>query len=210
MTITTYDDLGICIAALAALGEGGIHSIEDPQTDVEAVCAVLFPLVLGTLLSMHEWNFANPVRQLAADPDVMEDDRAGYAYAHRLPANLLAGPFGVYSSPRRTDRIADYLVSGNYILSNSAVVFARYCARTDIANMPLYFIDLAVTACSARFAKPITDNTALAEEKRIEAFGPADMNGRGGMFANAVVLDARSRPMKSIFANGDPLTAARY
>lgn len=212
MPISGYDAAKMCTAALDLIGESGISSsaFEDPKSDIEKTCVTQFFLVIGSLLSRHQWNFASPVRMLSVNADATDAQKQGYEYAHNLPSDILAGPFRVTASREKRDLIHDFLNSENFILSNSPVVFASYAALTDMARWPIYFIDLGVVALAARFSKPIADNTSMETEKRIQAFGAAEEDGRGGLFGQAVAIDARSNPARSIFGNGDPLSNTRH
>lgn len=209
MPVNLYTDIALCNAALDLIGESGINTLTEPKTDIEASCATQFTLVIANLLSLREWSFSTRLRQLAASADIDAENRRGYAYAHALPSNLLAGPFAICGSNNDRDTITDYALDGNYVLSDSPVVYARYCAQTDLSSWPLYFINLCVVALASRLAKPVADNTELATELRIQAFGSANEEGRGGLFATAASLDAKAKPMRSLFANGDPLSATR-
>jgi hypothetical protein len=208
MSVNDYDEVKICTAALTLIGEDPIDTITDPETDVEATCATLLPLVIATLLSKHEWNFANPIRELAVNAD--EPGKFGYTYAHRLPSDLIAGPFAVYGNNNTRRPTQNYENANDHIYSDFEIIHARYRIKPAITIMPIYFIDLIVTVLGMRLAKPVADNTDLATELRILAFGPAELDGKGGMFADAKNIDAKSQPIRSMFANGDPLSATRY
>lgn len=207
MTVSSYTEVSVCNIALALIGETAINTITDPETDVEATCATLYPITRDDLLSKHEWNFANPIRELAVDADAPAVD--GWQYAHRLPANMLAGPFAVWGDGS-TRPVADYAVINNHVYSNYAVIKVRFREQVLVSEWPHYFVNLVAHALGAALAKPVAENSARAEELRIIAFGSADKEGMGGLFANARRLDAQSRPIKSMFAMGDPLSATRY
>lgn len=210
MTVNAYDDVKICTAALAQIGEGGINSISEPKTDIEAICAILYPLAISTLLARHGWNFATTIRQLAANLDATEELKAGYAYAYKIPSDLIAGPFAIYAERNFRRPVQDYLPAQNHIMSNAAVLHVKYRLRPDVSAMPHYFVDLLITDLSSRLAKPVADNSSLATEMRIRAYGPAEMDGAGGLFGVAKALDSCGSPMRSMFDNGDPLTATRF
>lgn len=207
MTANAYDDIKICSAALNLIGEKPINSIDDPKTDNEATCARIYPLVVSELLSSHEWNFANPVRQLAINAD--QTPQFGYEYAHRLPSDLIAGPFAVYGDGNFRYTISDYENADDHIHSNYERIDVRYRKKTAVSTWPEYFVSLVVLALASRLAKPVADNTSLTQELRIQAFGPAEANGQGGFLKVAKGIDAKSQPIRSFFRNGDPLTATR-
>lgn len=210
MTVSGYTDISICNAALDELGVNQINSIVNPETDVEASCARLYPLTIGGLLSRHPWNFAQPLRQLAVDADATPAQKSGYEYAYRLPSDLIAGPFAVYADGNVKHPIHDYMNVNGYILASYNRIDVRYRHVPPVERWPIYFIDLAVMALAARLAKPVTGDNELATEKRIIAFGHANSDMNGGLFAEAKRIDAISRPIPSLFQNGDPITATRY
>lgn len=210
MTANAYDDLKVINMALVELGENPIESFEQPETDIEGTVGETYILYRDTLLSEHPWNFANPLRQLAANADADEVLKAGYKHAFRLPNDLLAGPFAIYANRNFKDPIQAWENSDNHILCDEDVIHARYRRHVDISSWPIYVIRLLVMICAAHWAKPIADNTQLAQEKRILAYGPAELDGNGGLYKKAKQLDAMANPLRSLFGNGNPLSATRY
>lgn len=207
MTVNSYSDVKICNAALRMIGSGGINSISEPTTDKEAICADIYPLARDTLLSSHEWNFNLVERTLAVDAD--KTPVQNYDYAHRLPSALLAGPYSVWGDGSSSP-VFDYVNAEDYIHSDYAVVKIMCRIVPPVSIWPTWFIDLFMHDLAMRFAKPVADNTELVQEYRIKAYGPAALDGQGGMFGKAKLLDAKSEPVKTLFRNGDPLTSTRY
>lgn len=210
MIVNGYDDKKLCNAALTLIGEAPINSLENPTTDIEAACANLWPLVRAEILSCHEWNFANPIRQLAANADADENLKGGFKHAFALPADLVAGPQAVYANGDFKRPVRGWENVMGHILTNDDVIHARYRNDPDIGTWPMLVVSLGAHALSARLAKSVTDSSSMTTEMRIMAYGPADMGGRGGLFAAARKADAMSQPMRSMFQNGDPLSATRY
>lgn len=209
MTINAYSQPeDICTAAMDRIGGGTINSISNPVTDAEATCARLYPLTVGMLLSRHDWNFANPVVQLAVNGD--ETPVGGYDYAFQLPSDLVAGPFAVYAHGDKSRPVLDYENANDHIHASFNICHIKYRRFAPPAVWPLYFTDLVVAALAGRLAKPVADDSGLQQELRIEAFGTANEDGTGGLFGAAKRTDAASQPIQSIFANGDPLTSTRY
>lgn len=207
MSLNQYSDLDICQMALDEIAGPTINDIDNPTNDVEATCARLYPLVRGTLLSRHDWNFANPVRQLAVNAD--ETPLGGYTRAFKLPSDLIAGPFAVYADGNLSRPVSDYMNANDHIHADHDIVHVKYRAVPPVTSWPVYFVDLVVMALAARLAKPVADNTALGAEKTQIAFGPPSLDGNGGMFADAKRIDGISEPTKSIFRNGNPLSRTR-
>lgn len=207
MTVTVYDDLEICNVAVTMIGASPINSIAEPVTDIEAACARLYPLVLGALMT-HNWSFNDAVRQLVVDAD--HAAQFGFLYAYRLPSDLVSGPDAVYADGDTTRPVSDFANANDYIYADYERIDVRYRSNgSDPAIWPGYFIDLFTAALAARLAQPVRAKTDIQTEMRILAFGPADMDGKGGLWLKAVNADAKSKPMRSLFRNGDPLTMTR-
>lgn len=207
MTVNTLQDIDICNRSQIILGAPPINSIETPTTDPEAIYATLYPMSLDSVLARYDWKCANPERQLAVNAD--KTPVVGMARAHKLPSDLIAGPHAVYGD-NSVHPVHDWVNAEDHIHSNYEIVRITYRARPAVSIMPAYLLDVIVHDLAMRAAKPITDNTALGEEMRIRAYGPADMNGNGGLFAVARSIEAKSRPIQSLFRNGDPLSSTRW
>lgn len=208
MTLNTVDEIKICNTASTMISGKKINSITDPKNDSEATFAVLYPMSRDTLLARHPWAFANPFRTLAIDADAPVI--GAWKNAFKLPSDLIAGPFSVFGDGSK------YLADGfsfenrnDYIYANFDTCQISYRARPDVSIWPPYFVYLVATDLASLAAKPIKSDTALAEEMRIRAYGPAQLDGNGGLFQAAKNLDAQSKPMRSMFENGDPLTRSR-
>lgn len=207
MTSTENGILDICNDALIGIGSTPVNDVTNPTTPKEVTCSRMYSLVIGNLFTRHPWSFVNVQRQLQVDPDRPPD--GNYAFAYRLPSNLLAGPFAVYADGELQQTVACFLVQGDYVHADYARVDIDYRAAPDPSIWPEYFRTLATVALMARLAKPIADNSDLQTELRIEAFGDENGEGVGGLFRDAKRLDAQTKPTKTIFQNGDPLTTAR-
>jgi hypothetical protein len=202
------DDLSICNQALTQLGENPINSITAPATDIERTCALTWPNLRDTILGLHDWTFGSKELQLGIDAD--EPPLYGYKYAYALPAGMLSGPTTVYSAATMTKPDTNYRNSGTHIHCDFAQCWIEFEGSAAISTWPPYMVFFAVTALAAALAKPICDNDALADSKRIEAWGPANLDGNGGLFLKAKNANDKTKPIKSLFRNSDPLTQTRY
>ncbi len=208
MTATTLQSLDVCNDALILVESGQINSITDPSTPKEVICARMYDLTIADLMSRHDWTFVNKLRQLQVDAGKTPD--FNYTYAYRLPSDLVAGPFAVYAEANFDTAASDYRVQDDYVHADYSRVDVLYRASgADPSTWPAYFRAIATVALASRLAKPIAANVDLQEELRIEAFGNADGTGGGGILQTAKRLDAQTKPVRSLFANGDPLTTAR-
>lgn len=206
MTVNSFDETEICQIALSLIGGGEIDSITDPSTDLEATCARIYKPKIETLLS-HEWNWAEAELELTKDIDVTP--LKNFTSAFRLPGNMLAGPAAIYADGSQLNS-GDWQVKGAYLYCNYTTVIVDYRKKPPVVIWPSYFVDLATHVLAAAFAIPVREDKSLRDEMHRLAYGSPEFEMRGGMFAVAKKLDAKAKPTKSIFANGDPFTRARF
>ncbi len=206
MTVTNLTSLDIGKDALELIAGPSISSLTDPTTTTEQTVARLYDLTVRSLMAKHPWAFVNVIRQCSIDADKAAE--AGFDTSFRLPSSMQAGPFAVYANQDFKNPISDYAHMGDYIFADVARIDALVRINSTPDIWPQYFRILATTELAMRLAKAIADNTELMTELRIQAYGNSDeMNG--GLFREAKKIDAQTKPMKSIFQNGDPLTGAR-
>ena len=209
MTANNLDDIALCNVAITELGAQPITTLDPAEatTNNERHCITMYPIVLNALLGKHPWNFGTKERQLNLDPDRVAD--FGYKFAYRLPSDLLEGPFAVFANGKLRHPVQLWKCEGDYVHANYTRVDILYRTRPSIGTWPSVFIQLFTKDLASHLAKPVCDNAELKMALREEAYGPPEMNGEGGLYAAAKRLNAQSKPMKSIFQNGDPLTTAR-
>lgn len=81
-------EVDICNLALARLGQTkAIASVETPETPVEDLCALHYPMARRGLLRAYIFNFAKKLDQLTADPS--ETPAYGFATAYALPNDFI-------------------------------------------------------------------------------------------------------------------------
>lgn len=206
MSITIYDENKICSIALTRLGGGTIESVLDPVTDLEVTCANVYSIVAESLLS-HEWSWVNTEFELNRLPDVtpLKD----FKYAFQLPSNMLCGPRAVYGNGSQLND-GQWAVKGQQLYCDYTTVVVDYAGKPPVSMWPAYFVNLVAKAVEADLAVPIRENATLKATLLEEAYGPPMMEGRGGLFGIAKRLDAKNKPTKSLFRNGDPFTSARF
>ncbi|MDP2206984.1 MAG: hypothetical protein Q8K65_11840 [Alphaproteobacteria bacterium] len=207
MTVTNLDENKICNITQSRIGGAQINSITNPQDDREATCANLFYTLLDTLLAEHDWNFALWEKSLTRDMDV--EALRGFDRAFRLPGDLIAGPFDVDGDGRSASK-GDYAVLGAHLHASYKTVSILYRRRPPVTVWPPFFVSLFIAAYAGQLCIPERDNVKMADMFAEEAFGPPQMQRRGGLMAAAMKIDAQSKPTKTIFKNGDPFTGTRY
>jgi hypothetical protein len=207
MTVTTYDDKEVCNTSLNMIGVEPIVSISNPTTDNEATCAKQFKLLSTSLLSRKTWNWVKSEAELAADADRVPIKK--FIRAFRLPPDLSAGPFAVYADNSRTPA-SDYEIFGDHIHCDFGKVVIDYRGGADSRRWPGYFLDLYITALASRLAIALREDQDMADRFHRIAFGAPEEKGLGGMMATAMTIDAQSKPIQSLYRNGDFLTGTRY
>ena len=207
MTVNSYTDEDVCNIATSMLKVAKIFSISNPTTDAEADFARTFPIAVDTLLSKHDWKFCEAERALAVDAD--ETPLRSYDYAYRLPSNMVAGPFAVWGDGSDLP-VSNYINAGDYIHCDYTSVTVSCRIKPDISIWPYYFIDLVAHDLCVRLGDALTSKDGLSDKYRIKTYGSSQTGGKGGFFADAKLIDSRTRTVQTLFNNGDPLTNTRY
>jgi hypothetical protein len=206
MTVTTATEEDLCNLALTRLGLDVISSINE-ETDRAIACRSHYYDVRDLVFGLHDWNVGNAVRQLARDLDAPA--RPGWLYGYKKASNAKGEPLAVYEDGG-SNPTSDFENAGDYVYANAATISVRYPVVQSIEIWPPLLKTLVWTALAARLAKPLTDNTDLAEQLDRIAWGAPEFDGNGGLFLKAKQADSRSQKMSSFFKNGDPLTRMRY
>lgn len=202
-----YSDINACCAALDRVGENPIEALDGSDTSPAAdTCSRQYPLARDSILSAHDWDCTKVERYLSISGSVTPLGR--WARAFVLPDEMIAGPIAVYGDGSRHPTF-DHEIMGGYLYANYDTVKVVFKVTPPESAMPAYLYDLIVLATAQRICVPLTRDSELAGELRIELYGHANLDGNGGMFARAKAIEARNKPTKSILKNGDPLTRAR-
>lgn len=207
MTFSTFDENRLCNIALSGIGGGSINSIIDPVVDLEATCANVYSSLIPFLLSFN-WNWTNTEAELAKNLDITP--LREFESAFRLPADLSSGPVAVYIDGVQRAQEGYWKIKGTHLYCNGDVVIIDYVGGADVSTWPPFFRRLAIKALQADLAIPVRDNEQLEDQLRREAYGPPEMEGRGGLMGVALRIDAQSKGTKTMFKNGDPFTSARF
>lgn len=203
---TTQTDISVNNGALSLFGGGAIESF-DEDSDLAVTCSGLYSVTVNTLMSMYPWRFAVSKRQLVKDADITPLNEWNYAFA--LPSNMLAGPWAVFGDGRELASQL-YEIYDAYLYCDYDTVIIDYTKRVDESYWPWWFIELACLVLASKYAIPVSDQVSKADLFHEKAYGPPQMMGRGGFYAECRRLNAQTQPMKSLFVTGDPLTSARF
>ncbi len=203
---TTETDVTMINKALARFAGGEIGAL-DEASPLAATCSDIYSPLRDYLLCIHPWRFAMKKRQLALSAS--ETPINEWTKAFPLPADILSGPWAVFGDGRELPSHM-YEIYNGFVYCDYDTVIMDYTARIDESAMPPWFKGFLITATAADLCVPIADQVSKSEALRAIAFGPPADRGRGGLFAQCRRLDGQTQPTRSLFMNGDPLTAARF
>ena len=197
------DEISLVNAALARFG-GGVIASFDEETDLAATCVALYPTLVDAVLSRHDWKHLVKTSKLQRLADAPEN---GFLYAYLPPADAFTAPRRLLERLRPACVLRDYVMEGLAICCDAADVWGAYGRRLSpdqwtpalrLAMIPAIAADLCVAVC---------DDKDMAAMLRQEAFGPPQMQGRGGLFAQAIDADHAAAPgQPALLAGPSPLS----
>lgn len=197
-------DVGFCNEALQLLGSKPINGFDD-GTDKSGTCALLYDRTVGLLLSMRTWAFTKKTRQLAR----LSATPIKWKYQFQLPSDMIAGPWAVYPSAQQgCDKTMAFDIFEDKLLSNDPIVVIDYQIRPAEAKFPAAFSELVVNTMAWKLAPSIAEDSSLAALYREIAFGMPSELMRGGLYAIAAQVDAKSKPSDTLIV--DEVVAARF
>lgn len=187
--------VSLCSNALLLLGAGSITSF-DEGTEKATVCGQLYPGIVESLITSYPWRFSLKKVQLARETATPVNE---YQYQYAIPAESLVIRACFNSGAPGAVPFREYEIFENKICANITALWAQYQFRADEARFPPYFRQALQFALAAVFAKPITEETEIAEL----------WNGvAAGFAAVARRTDAQQQPPQRI--QQFPLVAARF
>ena len=199
-------EITCCNAAGDRVGVDPIETLDD-STPVSATFSRQYPIVRDEILSAYDWDCTKAEKYLNISGSVNPQGR--WKNAFPLPEEMIDGPIAVYGDGSNHPTF-DHEVMGGHLYANYETVKVRYKIIPPVKIWPSYLYSLIVLALAHRVCVPLTENEAREDSLRIELYGHANLDGNGGFFARAKAIEARHKPTKSIFSNGDPLTRTRF
>lgn len=151
-------NVSYCSSALLLIGAGGISSFE--EGDKAQVAGALYEDTLRALLSAYPWRFTMKKQQLARHT---APPRTEWRYQFQRPSDCLLLRAVRASAAIGAPPLKQYEVFEGNVLANVEQAWADYQHRPDEALFPAYFVQALKYNLAAVFAKPITEETALAE-----------------------------------------------
>jgi hypothetical protein len=187
--------------ALAKFGSAPIQSFDDATPAGRAV-ALLYPLVMNSLMGEYPWSFCKQTVALAqlnvADlADGM--NIAGWLNAFALPGAMLANPSRLLANARYPDNpLTDYEIQGSTVFCNQIAVWAVGEFYLDEANWPPTFQKAAVDVFAAEIYPTITGNGGQLASLKADAWGAPQEQRQGGSLGMAKRADARNQPSRRL------------
>jgi hypothetical protein len=194
----------ICSRSLVELGEDTISSFT-ANTAPSKICGLIYPEYVKYLLSIHPWKFTLKKVQLAR---LTTSPLNEWKYAYQLPADMLILRAVYNSSSTSIQPITSYELFQNQIYTNETTVYIDHQFQPDESLFPPFFTEFVIKALAAKLAMAITDDKALLELKKVEAFGSPSDNLNGGEFGIARKVDSLQNPTTAIPA--DDLASIRF
>lgn len=186
--------LEICNMAIVLVGGQRISDITDTEQAEAIVCNDNYETVIYATMEDAEWSFA--MTRASLSPDVTSPD-FGYEYRFQKPTDCLR----VIDASARVDfrDNLEWVVEGNYILTDAEAIYIRYIAR--ISDTTLYsdqFVQAVVLKLAAALAIPIAGSVKLRDKYEEEAAAASAMGAnKDGMqgvnteFKNYQLINAR-------------------
>lgn len=194
---TTYTDVSICATALLELGDEAIQSFDDESDNAER-CASIYPSLKESILSGHPWRFAMEKVELTRTSETPVSE---WKYSYILPTDRLNG--GVFEVRDTADQgaypVKEWdIYNNNRLYTNYEKVYVDYTKEINESDFPPYFSRFMITAVKAAIAYAVTEDKALAQELKAEAYGTPQDNSNGGMLSKTKTIDAMQRPNDAI------------
>lgn len=197
------DDLDIVNAACAMIGETPLQSLDD-EIEAGQAAALVYQATVEFNLGLYPWSFGKQVYQLSQVASATS--LAGFDYIFDLPAERLGDP--IYVTDDATDpdhRFSRYALINSQVHADKTPLYGEFRFRAPPNRWSPTFKAATITAVAAAFAIPLTHDRALADAKKVEAYGSPVEQYRGGMIGAAIRADAFSSPPRTQKRSSNPL-----
>lgn len=206
-----FTELTICNLAITRGGGGDRIDALDEESPLAAFCQETYATKRDYVLGKYRWTFANRVAPMA-QLEVPASDPKPCAFKYARPADLAGAVHAWRETPDpQRSRIVPYVLeSDGAFWSDQSPLFGEYTRHVPEAEWPSWFRELMITAYAADVAD-FCQLTTKARDLYQRAWGTPQDEGRGGLFADAMTLDARMAPQRQLVSGVDagPLVEAR-
>lgn len=197
------DDVAICNLALALIKQRDvITSIENPQSDVEKLCALWYHEVRSALQRETAWNFA--IRRVSLAPDVTAP-LFGFTHAFTLPSDFIrfltrhdADGLNLRGLSAEQD---DFIAHGYEIEEGKLLMNADTSSGSPELKLRYIFDNVLVTSWDSLFVDMFVHRLAIklapnfsGTEARIRELKQEMVDIR----ARATAVDSQERPPRRI------------
>ena len=209
------DRLIMLNAALSELGEEplyfateqdraafSVNGAFDPEDDLQARCAAIYPQVRSRLIVAYPWSWLSERRRLVAAPlrSDLNETMDGWAYRNRwhMPNPAITSIRALYDEPpslqggsyyQPPPRTTGWTVQGPFIFSAFAPAWAHYQGDTAEEAWPQLFENAMTTALMARLSMSLKED--LPTTRYFEQLAAQDLK-------DAKRVDAQSKPNPAI------------
>lgn len=196
--------LEIVQRAQARIGDEPLRAETDAGADTHLA---IYDSVRDDLLTRFPWTWATITRRLTR---LVTAPGAHWSYFYQLPSDMLGAPRAVYDRSDARIPFTGYELTENRLATNAEEIWLRYAKRADPGLWPGYFVELLTIAVMAELAMSVREDRVMQAHLLERAFGPAHLNGEGGLFAHAAAIDTQARPSPIVAEGSNPLIDARF
>lgn len=198
-------DVDICNYSAVLMGVDQISAL-DEGSHIAAAFSVVYPKKRDAALAKFNWRIGYKKRSLNRLDETPLNE---WSYVHALPADLVNGPLAVFGDGSDFPSASGWEIYEGKLYSDFTTIIIDYEGQVDESMFPPLLVEFLAHDVAAALCIPLTESADRASELRIVAYGPAQLDGNGGLYAQAKRAIAQSQGTKSIFQNGDPLTVTR-
>ena len=163
--------LTIATAALAEIGDEPLEfatpqdaarftteGVFDPEDDLQARVAAVYPQVRATLLAGYPWSWLTSRQALAAAPATNGEDAGAWPYRYRfhVPTPAIGNIRAVYDSRdasiEEVPRVDTWTVQGAHIFTGFSPAWVEAQREAAEETWPQLFVNAVTTALAARLA----------------------------------------------------------
>jgi hypothetical protein len=143
-----------------------VQDLENPSSKEERVFAVLYPLLLDSVLSAANWTFAAKRQALAL---VEGEETGNFEHSYTVPSDCLVPreivPFSLNDDkPVQFETAVNTAKTGRIILTDEPAPVLLYTAKVELPNLfTSDFIEAFSLLLAARAAKPLKGDLQLGK-----------------------------------------------
>ena len=191
MAMNKFD---ICSRALNTIGQSSIQTFNETNRR-SGMCNDIWDSYSRYLLSIYTWSFTRKKAQLGRLVTTPVNE---YKYEFELPGDVLTIRAVYSSGGTGISPVQNFEIFGNRIYSDLDALWIDYEYYVDATAWPYWFTYFAIKALAVELGEafPIDDNRL--NKLKVDTWGPAQDNRRGGLFGATMAIDAKQQPAEPI------------